>query len=133
MSRLPGVVRSAGSLPAWSSAARWAARVTGALLAGMVLLFVFGEGPPPLFRLPLSEVLMLLSGLVCLAGFVLIWIRESIGGVVALSGIVAFYGVNYAASGHFPVGWALPMFFVPGALAVVAAILGRLARRPQSR
>jgi hypothetical protein len=133
MSRSPGF-----GVPdrAWSVGglvARWGARISGTLLAGMVLLFIIGEGPPPLVRGSLSENLMSLAGLVCLTGYVVIWFRELPGGLVSLLGIASFYGLNYAASGRLPGGWVLPMFFVPGALAVTATLLVSRFRASPSR
>jgi len=108
---------------------RWGARILGALLVGLSLLFWIGEGLPPLSSLGLHVSLMFLAELLCLTGFVVLWLWELPGGLVALLGITAFYGLNYAASGRFPGGWVFPLFFVPGILAVVAGLLARLAKR----
>jgi hypothetical protein len=110
-------------------AARWGARILGTLLVGLVLLFLVGEGVPRLSDLPLHIVLMFVANLLCLAGFVMLWRWELPGGLLALLGIAAFYGLNYAASGRFPGGWVFPLFFAPGALATVAGLLAGLAKR----
>jgi hypothetical protein len=45
--------------------------------------------------------------------------------VTSLVGIAGFYALNYAESGAFPSGWAFPLCFVPGVLAVVAWLMRR--------
>ena len=114
-------------------AARWGARILGALLVGLVLLFLIGEGLPPLSSLGLPVSLMFLAKLLCLTGFVMLWRWELPGGLLALLGITAFYGLNYAASGRFPGGWVFPLFFVPGILAVTAGLLARRCHPLQAR
>jgi hypothetical protein len=109
--------------------ARWGARILGVLLAGLVLLFLVGEGVPRLSSLPLHIGLMFAAELLCIAGFMMLWRWERAGGLLALIGIAAFYGLNFAASGRFPGGWIFPLFFVPGILAIVAGLLSNQAKR----
>jgi hypothetical protein len=120
-------------LSAAVSGSRWGARILGALLVGLVLLFLIGEGVPRLSSLGLNLGLMFLTELLCLTGFAMLWFWELPGGLVALLGITAFYGLNYAASGRFPGGWVFPLFFVPGILAVTAGLLTRRCDPPQAR
>jgi hypothetical protein len=115
-------------LSAIAFVARWGARILGTLLVGLVLLFLVGEGVPRLSDLPLHIVLMFVAKLLCLAGFVMLWRWELPGGLLALVGIAAFYGLNYAASGRFPGGWVFPLFFAPGVLATIAGLLAGLAK-----
>ena len=120
-------------LAAAALAARWSARILGAFLVGLVLLFAIGEGLPHFAAINLHLGMMFVAQLLCLIGFIVLWRWELPGGVLALIGIAAFYGLNYAASGKFPGGWVFPLFFVPGILSVVASLLDgrpRAANRP---
>jgi hypothetical protein len=124
--------RTTRFLSAAELGSRWGARIVGALLVGLILLFLVGEGVPRLSSLSLNLVLMFLAELLCLTGFVVLWRWELPGGVLALLGITAFYGLNYAASGRFPGGWVFPLFFVPGILAFTAGLLARLCHPLQA-
>ena len=92
---------------------------------GFVLLFLIGEGPPPLGRVPPHIASMFVAQVICLIGFIAVWRWRLGGGIVSLVGIAAFHAVNYAASGRFPGGWVFPLFFVPGLLAIVSWTLGK--------
>jgi len=118
----------------WAVAAglRWTARVVGALLLGMFVLFAIGEGLPPLTRDNAVLSLMFIAELVWLLGFVALWLWELPGGFIALAGIVAFYGLNYADSGRFPGGWVFPLFFVPGVCAILSSAILGFCRRPKT-
>jgi hypothetical protein len=123
--------RTTRFLAAAELGSRWGARIVGALLVGLMLLFLVGEGVPRLSSLGLNLGPMFLAELLCLTGFVVLWRWELPGGVLALLGITAFYGLNYAASGRFPGGWVFPLFFVPGILAFTAGLLARLCHVPR--
>jgi hypothetical protein len=68
---------------------------------------------------------MFLAQLVSLGGFVALWRWKLPGGLVSLAGIVAFYALNYAASGRFPGGWVFPLFFLPGLLAIASWVVDK--------
>jgi len=103
-----------------AAVARWAARLTGAFLVGLVLLLAIGEGPPNPFALTGREQALMAAFLASLAGMVLLWWRELAGGLLALVGVAGFYAIHYVTSGGWPRGWVFPLFFVPGLLALVA-------------
>jgi len=105
--------------------ARWTARLLGAGLLGLLLMFLIGEGPPNPARLSPAENAMMVSLLVALAGFVLLWFREFPGGLASLGGIGAFYAIHFCSSFRFPGGWVFPLFFLPGLLALVSWSLRR--------
>lgn len=101
------------------TALRWSARIIGALLVGLVLLFALGEGVR--FRdFDAVTGSMAVVFLVALAGMVVLWRWELIGGVMVLVGMGGFYAIDFLASGDLPSGWVLPVCFVPGVLALVS-------------
>jgi hypothetical protein len=90
----------------------------------MVLLFVvfaIGQGLPAFGAMNASFAAIA----VMLSGFLLAWWRDLLGGIVSLLGIGAFYTLEFAANGHAPGGWAFPLCFVPGVLAILASLLRR--------
>ena len=106
---------------------RWLARLVGGFLVGMFLLFfvahaVEADGIP---RLTLTEGTLMFCMLVSLAGMVVLWFREGLGGLMTLVGIVAFYAIDTAMTGTPPGGWVFPLSFVPGALSIVAWAVSR--------
>ena len=100
----------------------WAGCLLGTALLLLFAAFAIGEGPPPLNWQAASLAVMLV-------GFLLAWWRDLVGGVVSLAGIAAFYGLEFAASGHAPGGWLFPLCFVPGVLGVVAWLLTKSSPR----
>ena len=76
----------------WRAAviARWTARIAGTLMALFFLAFFVGEGFPNLFRLHWRESLSVLALSAVVAGLLLAWIWEGLGGAVALAGMVLF-------------------------------------------
>jgi hypothetical protein len=69
---------------------RWTARIAGTLMALFFLVFFVGEGFPPIFRLPWRESLSVLLMSAMVAGLLLAWKWEGLGGAVALAGMVLF-------------------------------------------
>ena len=104
---------------------RWSARLLGVFLLGFFLLFLIGEGPPNPLTLTWAERLLFLSRMSALVGFVVLWLRDLTGGLLVTGGMIAFYVINYLASGRFPSGWVFPMFFAPGILSLVSWKLAR--------
>lgn len=99
---------------------RWSARITGLLLVGLVLFFVIGYGGAPnVFRQPLATQVEIFAMVVVLAGFLVGWRWEGVGGVMAVGGCVAFLVAELAANGK-PPGGALPLFAVPGILLLLS-------------
>jgi len=65
-------------------AGRWTARILGTLWVLFFLAFVFGEGPPPVMRMPPREQFYLLGICLLFGGLVLAWFREGWGGAIAV-------------------------------------------------
>jgi len=85
------------------------------VLAALIIIFVVGEGMPPLFTLSIAalESWFLLFTVV---GSLAAWRYELWGGIVGLAAIAAFYFTDFVASGfrHFPGGWIFPtLAFTP--------------------
>ena len=108
---------------------RWLARITGLILAGLVLLFVVGEGPPNPVRQPFSVQLEFLAMFLMLAGFLLGWRWEAVGGIVAVAGFAIFFATEMVVNGR-PPGRAIPLFAIPGLLFFASYGMAALVRRP---
>lgn len=86
----------------WAAAVvgRWIARIVGTLLTLGFLAFIFGEGPPPLWRLPWQQNLQFLGMCGVCVGLVLAWKWEGWGAAVTL----ACYGVLLLVDPRFNTG-----------------------------
>lgn len=98
---------------------RWTARAVGTSILAFVLLDTISGGVSNLKNIAPGERLLWGGFILSLAGFALLWKWELTGGIVALSGIVLFYTMNYALSGKLPGGWFLAIFFLPGIMSIV--------------
>jgi hypothetical protein len=108
---------------------RWAARVTGLLLIGLVVVIAIGEGgPPDVFRQPSPVQLEFAALGLMLLGLVVGWVREGLGGLLVLLGLAAFNAVELAVNGR-PARGAFPLFAVPGVLFLLSALMGRARGR----
>jgi hypothetical protein len=58
-----------------------------------------------------------------LVGFLLVWWKDSLGGVVSQAGMGAFYALQFDIIGHAPGGWVFPLCFDAGVLNVFAWLL----------
>src|SRR5208282_5050282 len=94
---------------------RWSARITCLFLAGMVLVFMVGQGPPNPFKQPPSVQIEFLGMGLMVFGFLLGWRFEGLGGLLAVMGFVVFAAVELAVNNK-PPGGAIPLFAVPGVL-----------------
>lgn len=104
---------------------RWTARLGSIASIGLLLAFLLGEGEWPL-QLSLSEGLgiMLFPGGV-IAGMVIGWWREGMGGLIAIASLVAFY-LEQVIIGHgAPQGPWFLIFALPGLLFMLYWVLSR--------
>jgi hypothetical protein len=81
--------------------ARWTARVAGTLMALFFLAFFVGEGFPNIFRLPWRESLSVLTISAVVAGLLLAWKWEGLGGAVTLAAIVLMPLIGMRGTGLF--------------------------------
>jgi hypothetical protein len=106
----------------WCRVARWAARVTAALLVLLVATFAIGEGLPDPRRLSAPEAGTSLALLIVVLGLLAGFRWEALGGAAVLAGLAAIYVINLASVGKIP-GGAFPLFAVPGLLYLISAAL----------
>jgi hypothetical protein len=103
---------------------RWFSRITGLLLAGLIVLFAIGNGFNTR-QVTLTTGLMSVAFCAAAAGMLILWRWELIGGMIVLVGMTAFYVIKFTASGKWPGGWFFPLCFLPGVLALMCSGLTR--------
>ena len=101
------------------------------LLVGMVLAFVVGEGLPNVLRQPPYVAIEFVGIGLMLAGFVIGWRREAIGGATAIIGFGTFAVTELIVNQHLPAG-AIWLFVVPGFLLLASSGM-RLCTQPRNR
>ena len=107
---------------------RWPARVCGLLLVGVFGLFAVGEGFNPL-ALTASEMVACALFAPALLGLLVAWRWERTGGLMTVSGMVAFGLWGVVERGRW--GWSGPVFWsvlVIGVLFVAAAFEGQASK-----
>jgi hypothetical protein len=87
------------------SITRWIARSLSLIIIGFLLLFLFGEGLPPITILHICFPFSVMLGLI------LAWFFEGIGATITIVSIAAFYLVHYFYDGNLPDG---PFFLISG-------------------
>ncbi len=88
------------------------ARVFGAFLLFVVLLFLFGEGFPNPASLSAKELLLFLAFIIMGTGLAVSFKRELLGGILTVAGYIFFAIVNKTVFA----GPVFPLFFVVGLL-----------------
>ncbi len=111
---------ASGGIPA--ATLRWVARIASVAAIGLFLAFLFGEGLPPLTL----QALCFPYGV--LVGLILAWRFERAGGLLAVTGFLMFYVLEYLSAGSLPKGYAFLLLSSPGALFVCSGFL-RARRR----
>jgi hypothetical protein len=69
----------------------WTARLLSVLLLALFCVFLVGEGPPPFLKLSVLETIEFSLLLLSLAGLVIAFRREALGGVLGLAGGAGFF------------------------------------------
>jgi len=112
------------------SVSRWTARLVGVFVIGLILLVAVGESirnghlpPAKLLVHPLTW-----GMLVAMAGMVVGWRREGLGGAIILLAGVGMYAYHLIAR-HTWLGGAFPLFFVPGILLMISYWSSRFLNR----
>jgi hypothetical protein len=107
------------------TATRWMARIWSFASVLFVSAFVLGElrnpGPWPTPTEWLG--LALFPGGV-VAGLLIAWVRERLGGSISVASVIGFYIWNVAVSGSLPGGPYFLLVALPGLLFLVASWLG---------
>jgi len=100
------------------SVIRWAARILGLLSMAFILIFFFGEADfsQPLRLDPREVVMIVFFPLGVTLGNLLGWWRESLGAIVTVSSLAAFYLADLAFTGTWPSGPFFALLASPGIL-----------------
>ena len=108
-----------------AGACRWTARIIGALLVLIIVLFAVGEGMPNPFTQPMSVQVGFLALALVMIGILAGWRWELAGGTLSLFG----WGLFVVAVMHPPRGlnWFVGALALPGLLYVAGALLRRWA------
>ncbi len=111
----------------------WAARATAILLLSLVLLIVVGEGVlgeglPNLAKTSASQDVQFAALAIMCVGLGIGCFRDGVGGAIALGGLAAFYGIDFAVVGRWP-GGAFPWFAVPGVLFLASFVIRKATAR----
>jgi hypothetical protein len=107
---------------------RWLARISGALMAVLFVVFFVGEslggdGPFPPGPLTVGEWLEMAALLVMSAGALLAWRWEAVGGALSLGGGLAFNAVESLSGGRIELVWFAMVFVVVGGLFLLCSYL----------
>jgi hypothetical protein len=95
----------------------WVARILSIICILLILLFFIGEGFNPQNIAPQEWVGLLFFPLGVVAGMVIAWWREGLGGLITTLSLLAFYLIyGLLFSGRLAGGWAFVSFSAPGFL-----------------
>lgn len=112
---------------------RWAARILSLFSLSLLTLFMVGEHFNFFALEPRERLLAVFFPLGVIAGLLLAWRWEAVGGVLSLLCLASFYVVHWFGSGRFPTGWAFAALTVPGLLFLLTAVASaRTAARTNS-
>jgi hypothetical protein len=87
----------------------------------LALLFLIGEGGFNPFAMTADEAVLMVLFWAAIAGLVIGWWSERIGGLLTVGSIVLFYVVHRLVGGSFPKGWAFALIALPGVLFLALA------------
>ena len=110
----------------WVIWVRWLARVTSLVSAGLLLLFIIGEGsgPNPITARVWIGLLFFPFGVV--AGMAVAWRREVLGSLVSIGSLASFYIVYGLVLAHaMPRGGYFALFTAPAFLFLLAGLISR--------
>jgi hypothetical protein len=103
---------------------RWIARTWG--IASALLLLVFAFGGREHFRLTAGETVgFLLFPVGVVAGFVVAWWRELVGGLITMGSLALLYLLLFTRDGRLPAGPYFFLFAAPGLLHIASALLAK--------
>ncbi|MBN1385063.1 MAG: hypothetical protein JW983_09310 [Elusimicrobia bacterium] len=112
---------------------KWTARVLSILFIGFVLMFWIGEGGGNPFRLGLRVLIHhLFFPLGVMAGMIIAWKREGLGGLITVVSVIIFYILNFASCGRFPKGPWFAIISSPGLLFIFYWLLNKKSARSEA-
>lgn len=106
---------------------RWFARVWSLLSILIILMLAIGESVGSKGRRPTSQEWLGLAlwPIGAIAGLVVAWFREELGGIIAIACLAGFYAWNLLHSGFLPRGPFFLLFTAPAFLFLAAGLLSR--------
>ncbi|HVM94624.1 MAG TPA: hypothetical protein VMT67_17510 [Terriglobales bacterium] len=107
---------------------RWVARAWSVLNILIIFMFAIGESLRPLGAVPTYQewIALALWPVGVAIGLLVSWLREVLGGLIALFCLASFYFWTFLRSGHLPHG---PFFFLIAAPALVFLLAAILSAR----
>jgi hypothetical protein len=114
----------------FTPALRWTARALAVGVVGLVVLIFVGEGGFNPFRMTAGEAALMAFFGVAVAGLVVAWWSEPVGGALAAGGMLLFYAAHWHLSGTFPRGWFFGLIALLGVLFLACTALDRRRARP---
>lgn len=108
----------------------WTARLLSVLPLAFVIIAIAHEGSNPIAIIRSTHGLFLFFPIGGLAGFLLAWRWELIGGMVSVGSLAMFYVLHYVQQGRVPAGANFLIFCSPAFLFLVAWMWRRLGRQP---
>ena len=112
---------------ATGAAWQWVARIAAIGVFAFFMMFVIGEGFPPLGNQPLSVQLEFAAWGIIFVGYLVGWNLPLAGGLISLAGLALFNGVELWTNGRFAGPW-IWLFGLPAVLYVAAAMAKRRTR-----
>lgn len=107
----------------------WTARALSVVSVVLLLLFLTGEdGLDPSKVRPREWVALLFFPLGVMAGMVVGWWREGLGGAVCAGSLLAFYAWHLLSTGGLPGGIYFFAFSLPGFLFLLYGLLSKRSR-----
>lgn len=103
------------------NALRTVVRLASLLVVGLVVLIYVGEGGFNPFRLTGSEAALMTLFWIAIAGLVVTWWSESLGGALTVGGMLCYYLAHRWIAGTWPAGWAFRLIALTGALVLIVA------------
>jgi hypothetical protein len=112
--------------------ARWAGRLLGLGIVGLVVLFLIGTGGFNPMNLGLPEALEMVFLFTTCAGLLLAWRWEWMGGALAIAGVLLFQLVEFVTNGRLFNLWLFGAMLLAGALMLLSQVLGRASAEPSA-
>jgi hypothetical protein len=123
---------SGNTLQKGTIAIRWIARIMSALVILGILLIVIGEGGFNPFEFTAIEGVMMVFFWIAFAGLIIGWKWPGLGGMVTITGILAFFIVQLIVQGNIPHGFAFEVIALPGWLFLLTYLLQKLSAGKKS-
>ncbi len=112
---------------------QFTARLLSAVVLIVAILFLLGGVTSPTASYSRAEILQLALFGFTLAGLLLAWKRELLGGTLTLISMILFYLVEWTVTGGLPRGVAFAIVTLPGLLFILCGLLRHHTPQPTSR